>query len=95
MSALAPWLFLVGLVVVPVALLLVGARMHRRPARLQTAFRGAAIGFLVALVIVLGLLVLPPFHWPPGAASRLWAMAFALPALTGLGAVAGHVAHRE
>lgn len=91
MNAAAAWTLLVGLLGASGWLLTVSARMHRRSPRLQAAFRGAALGFLLAVVGVVVLLVASPHRWPPDSPLRLWSVALAVPVLTTAGAGVGHM----
>jgi hypothetical protein len=94
-SAAAVWTWLAGWLVVPGALLWLGGRMHRRRSGIQAAFRGAAVGYLLALVVVTVLLVAGPHHWPPDSSVRLWSVVMALPALALAGAVLGLLMPRQ
>ena len=56
---------LVGIFVVPAALLWIGHRFRRRSARWRAAFWGGVIGHLAALVIGSVAAMIPPEEWAP------------------------------
>lgn len=56
---------LLGIFGVPGWLLWKGHGYRRMTARGLRAWRGAVIGYGVSLLLVAGLLLLPPYLWPP------------------------------
>ena len=55
--------FLIGLFGVPLALLMYGHRLRRRVPRARSAFWGAVLGHCLALVLAVGLGMIPPEAW--------------------------------
>ena len=56
---------LLGVFVVPTALLWMGHRLRRRPPRWRSMFWGAVIGHVIAMVIGLIWAMMPPEEWAP------------------------------
>lgn len=94
MKAWAAWALLLGSTLAPLVLLWMGGRLHRRTPGTQAAFRGGALGFLLAVVLVTALLVTGPHHWPPASGIRLWGVVLGVPLLTLLGAFWSALADR-
>lgn len=88
---------LVGLVVVPAALLWLGHRLRRRADVWQGAFWGALTGHLVALPLALAAALWPPAEWAPTDVLRgalgFWALAL-LPLVGGVLGALGRRARR-
>ncbi len=80
---------LLGLVGVPVALLWTGRHFRGFTPRALSAWRGGLVGYLVSCTGVAGVLLAPPFTWPPS--STLVRLLLAAGLLVGpiLGAAAG------
>lgn len=92
-ASAAAWTLVVGMLGVSGTLLWLSARMHQRARTTRRVFRWATVGYLLGLVVVTGLLVAGPLHWPPPSALRLWTVALALPASAGVGAALGWARH--
>lgn len=88
-TSAAAWTLVAGMLGVSCALLWVSARMHQRTRGTRRVFRSATVGYLLGLVVVTGLLVAGPLHWPPSSTLRLWTVALALPVFAGVGALLG------
>ena len=65
MTAPVAVLVLLGLIGVPLVLLQTGRGFRQFDAPRRGAFRGAVIGYALASALVLVLLLVPPFVWPP------------------------------
>ena len=78
--------FLVGLFVVPVALLSLGHRLRRRSARAQRAFWGAMVGHITAAILAVTVGMIPPETWTSSETLRgfggFWAL-FVFPVFGG------------
>jgi hypothetical protein len=92
-ASAAAWALVVGMLAVSGGLLWVSARIHQRTRSTRRVFRSATVGYLLGLVVVTGLLVAGPLHWPPSSALRLWTVALALPVFSGVGALLGWARH--
>lgn len=70
--------FIVGLFLVPLALLIVAHKLRRRPARMRNAFWGAILGHIVAAVVAMTWGMIPPETLTPQETSRgvaaLWSL---------------------
>lgn len=79
--------FLLGLFGVPLALLVLGHRLRRRPLRMRRMFIGAFVGHCVAAVLALTMGMIPPEAWTSEDTWRgfsgLWALLL-LPVIGGL-----------
>ena len=77
---------LLGVFVVPGALVWLGHRLRRRPAPVRGAFWGALVGHVIALVVGLAFGMTPPEEWAPDdrvrGAFALWSF-LVLPILGG------------
>lgn len=77
---------LLGVFVVPAALLWLGHRLRRRPARVRAVFWGAVIGHIAAIACA-HMALMPPEEWSPDDRLRgalgLWSF-LVLPVLGGL-----------
>lgn len=65
MSALPAFLTLAGVVVVPVVLLWGGRSFRAFGDAALGAYRGAVVGYGVAALAVIAILLAPPHVWPP------------------------------
>jgi hypothetical protein len=87
--------FLLGLFVVPVALLTVGHRLRRRRPEVRGMFWGAVVGHCVAglLGVVLGMI--PPEAWTAEERVRGFAGLWSLLVFPVVGAIAGRLMNRH
>ena len=78
---------LVGLYIVPLALLATGHRVRRASQRVRRAFWGAIVGYIIAGVLAVAFAILTPAYWSDSDTVRgffgLWGMLI-LPALGGV-----------
>ena len=86
--------FLVGLFGVPLALLAYGHRLRRRNPRGRSAFWGAVLGHVVALVLAVVLGMIPPEAWASEETFRGFIGLWSFLVFPALGAVAGMLRHR-
>lgn len=86
--------FLVGLFGVPLALLAYGHRLRRRNPRGRSAFWGAVLGHVVALVLAVVLGMIPPEAWTGEDRWRGFIGLWSLVVFPIVGLIAGMVTHR-
>lgn len=79
--------FLVGLFVVPIALLAFGHRIRRRGPRQRALFWGAIVGHCVALMLAVVLGMIPPEDWTSSEPVRGFAGLWSLLVLPVVGAL--------
>ena len=87
--------FLLGLFVVPVALLMVGHRLRRRRPEVRAMFWGAVVGHCVAGILAVVLGMIPPEAWTAEERVRGFAGLWALLVFPLVGAIAGRLMHRR
>ncbi len=83
--------FLVGLFLVPFALLLGGHRLRRLPAPQRRAFWGAVTGHCLAGVLALAAALAPPEAWTPDERVRGFLGLWSLLIFPAIGAIGGAV----
>lgn len=86
-------LLLVGAVLIPVWLLVVGRRIRFRGRRVRGAFWGGIAGHLLGDVLFLGALLTPPLAWPP--MRPVWALPLLLVIPPVVGVAAGAAVGRR
>lgn len=86
--------FLLGLFGVPLALLAYGHRLRRRSARGRSVFWGAVLGHCLAIVLAVGLGMIPPESWTAEDRWRGFIGLWSLLVFPLAGAAVAYVRHR-
>lgn len=87
--------FLLGLFVVPLALLVAGHGFRRRSAHTRVLFWGAVIGYTTGVLLATTLALVPAVQWPAAPAPRTFLVHWGMLLGTLLGTAAGWLRARQ